>query len=305
MRSAARIAAALATFALVFALAARSGEAQTWKLRWSDEFDARSAGTPPDPSKWTYDVGDDGFGNHELEMYCAPGDVKPPCDAARPNAYQDGKGHLVIEAIRTASGKWTSARLKSDGLAQFEHGRIEARIRLPVGAGLWPAFWMLGVAARDVGWPACGEIDFMENVLDNRDNPLGPGSVSSTVHGPGYSGINGLSRKYMFPNGGRVDTSFHVYGAIWSKEKIEFYVDDWHKPFFTVSPKDVPAGGSWPFDAPFFFIMNLAVGGDWPGPPDAATPNPARMIVDYVRVYERDSPAHLQVSEILRPFDTP
>lgn len=279
--------------------------AETWRLQWSDEFDSTVAGARPDPAKWTYDVGNDGFGNHELEDYCAPGDAKPPCDPQHPNAYLDGQGHLVIEARHTASGVWTSARLKTEGLAQFEHGRIEARIRLPVGPGLWPAFWMLGSNAGRVGWPACGEIDFMENVLTNDANPLGPGMISSTIHGEGYSGVHGISGKYTLPGGGRVDTDFHVYGALWTKEKISFYVDDWRRPFFSVSPKDVPAGARWPFDAPFYFIMNLAVGGDWPGPPNASTPDPSRMVVDYVRVYEAEPLERVQVSQIVRPFDTP
>jgi beta-glucanase (GH16 family) len=148
--------------ALTLSLAGDIG-AQDWGSPvWSDEFDSR-AGAPPDPARWTFDTGNLGV-NNELEIYCATGSSTPPCEKDEPNAVQDGEGHLVIQAIRTASGTWTSARLKAQGLHEFRYGRIEASLRLPVGAGLWPAFWMLGSDITTVGWPNCGEIDFMENV---------------------------------------------------------------------------------------------------------------------------------------------
>lgn len=258
----------------------------SWSLVWSDEFDGK-AGAAPDASKWTYDLGDDGFGNQELEDYCAPGSAKAPCDPAVPNAALDGKGRLVIQAVKTPSGKWTSARLKTLGLAKFEFGRIEARMRLPVGPGLWPAFWALGTDISSAGWPACGEIDMMENVPKDVPNGLGPETVKGTIHGPGYSGTKGLDTNFKFPGGGRVDDEFHTYGAVWSKGRVAFYVDDWTKPYAVKTPKDLPKGAKWVFDKPFFLLMNLAVGGSWPHDPTDATPNPARMIVDYVRVYRR------------------
>jgi beta-glucanase (GH16 family) len=159
-------------------------------------------------------------------------------------------------------------------------------MKLPVGAGLWPAFWMLGVDISSVGWPACGEIDILENVPAVGENPLGPGVVRSTIHGPGYSGKNGIGKNFKFPGGARVDDGFHRYGVVWSETRIEFYVDDPAKPFLSVAPAVLPKGSAWVFKRPFHLMLNLAVGGDWPGPPDQSTPNPALMLVDYVRVYE-------------------
>jgi beta-glucanase (GH16 family) len=260
-------------------------ESGSWSLAWSDEFDG-PAGTLPDPVKWKYDVGADGWGNRELEDYCAPGSPAP-CDARAPNAVQDGRGRLVISAARNSTGAWTSARLNTKGLEQIKYGRVEARLRLPAAAGLWPAFWLLGSDISATGWPDCGEIDVMENVPANVPGGLGADVIKSTLHGPGYSGVQGVGRTLKFPGGGRVDDEFHVYGVIWSPGKIEFYVDDPARPYFKATPKSLPKGKHWVFDKPFFIIMNLAVGGSWPKNPDATTPNPARMLVDYVRVYRR------------------
>lgn len=253
-----------------------------WTLAWADEFDGPAL-APPDAKKWGYDAGASGYGNQELEDYCAPGSALAPCDPKTPNAYLDGAGHLVIAAIKTPSGAWTSARLNTKGMSKFQYGRVEARMRLPAAAGLWPAFWLLGVSTEE--WPSCGEIDVMENVPGNVPGGLGADTIKSTLHGPGYSGVEGLGKTVKFPRGGRVDDGYHVYGTIWSPGRVEFYVDDWTKPFLKLTPKDVPKGRAWVFDRPFFLIMNLAVGGSWPRDPDATTPNPARMRVDYVRVY--------------------
>jgi beta-glucanase (GH16 family) len=273
------VGALLAALALLQTAVARG---QDWgRAVWSDEFDG-AAGSPPDPARWTYDVGDLGV-NNEIETYCSPAFTTPPCDASDPNAYRDGRGHLVIRAVRRAGGAWTSARLKTQGLEEFQYGRIEASMRLPVGPGLWPAFWMLGGNIASVGWPACGEIDLMENVPVSAG--LGPTTVRSTLHGPGYSGSAGLGRDYSFTRGGRVDTSFHTYGALWSPRMIQFYVDEPRNVFFVRTERDVPAGQPWVYDHPFFAILNLAVGGDWPGPPDASTPTPTEVLVDHVRVY--------------------
>ena len=263
---------------------------QTWNLSWRDEFD----GTAIDTAKWTFDHASLNV-NNEVEYYCGPvGDPsnQSPCDSQSPNAYLDGSGHLVIQAFRinssTApySNSWTSARLKTADLVPLQYGRIESSMQLPTGAGIWPAFWALGTNIGSVGWPGRGEQDYMENVPASAGQ--GPTVISSTLHGPTYSGANGLGHQYPFPNGGRVDTAYHTYGAIWSPSMIQFYVDDPTNVFFVRTASDAPGGTSkWAFDHPFFLLLNLAVGGtgSWPGPPDNTTPSPAIMTVDYVRQY--------------------
>lgn len=287
------LASAAALFCSAFAATAC---AQAWgDPVWSDDFNSAEPGAAPDASKWTFDVGGSGWGNHELEVYCAAGSSRPaPCDAKNPNAFQDGHGHLIIRAAKVreeqaSTGSWTSARLKTVGLKDFQYGRMESCIKLPVGAGLWPAFWMLGTAGK---WPAGGEIDIMENIPESGGSAtgLGPTKIESTIHGPSVErGRFSLAGIFTFPGGQRVDDSTpacHVYGAIWSPFMVQFYVDDWRKPFFISSAADVPPNGRWVYNAPFYFLLNLAVGGDWPGPPDRKTPSVADMIVDYVRVYK-------------------
>ena len=293
--------AVLAMVVVTALLSASPARGQTWTQVWSDEFDS-PAGTAIDASKWQFDRGNLGV-NNELEFYCAPSDPSP-CDAANPNAFIDGSGHLILQAIRLNSGtsagsnSWTSARLNTgNNLASFQYGRIESRMQLPVGAGLWPAFWALGNNINTVGWPACGEMDFMENVPASAG--LGPNVVSSTIHGPGYFGGNGLGKKYTLPNGSDI-TSFHIYGAIWSPYMVQFYVDDPSNVFFIRTANDIPTGSSWAFNHPFFALANLAVGGtgSWPGPPDSTTPSPAQMVVDYVRAYQ---PAKIPVADMGTP----
>jgi beta-glucanase (GH16 family) len=288
------LAGAAALFCSAFAGAA---SAQVWgEPVWSDEFNSAEPGAVPDASKWTFDVGGSGWGNHELELYCVPGSPTPaPCDAKQPNAFQDGHGYLIIRAKKVSEepasvGSWTSARLKTAGLKDFQYGRMESCIKLPVGAGLWPAFWMLGSAGK---WPAGGEIDIMENIPESGGSGagLGPTKVESTIHGPSTveKGRFSLTEIFTFSGGQRVDDSTpacHVYGAIWSPFMVQFYVDDWQKPFFIRTAADAPPGGRWVYNAPFYFLLNLAVGGDWPGPPNVTTPSIAEMIVDYVRVYK-------------------
>ena len=156
-------------------------------------------------------------------------------------------------------------------------------MRLPVGAGLWSAFWMLGTDIAKTGWPGSGSIDVIENVHQG----LGPSTIRATIHGPGYSGVNGLWQDYALPEGGRVDDAgFHTYGVIWSPRMMQFYVDGPTNVFFVRTASDMPRDGQWAFDHPFFLILSLAVGGQWPGPPDPTTPNPSQMLVDYVRVYQ-------------------
>jgi len=246
-----------------------------WVLAWSDEFDG-AAGAGVDRSHWTFDVGGDGWGNDELETYT---------DRTR-NASLDGSGHLVILADRERhtgpDGKardYTSARLKTQGLFAQAYGRFEARIKIPYGQGLWPAFWMLGADIESVGWPTCGEIDVMENV------GFEPSTVHGTFHGPGYSGADGPGAPFSLPPGTRFADDFHVFAVEWEPSAVRWYVDD--TLYETRTPADIPAGTKWVFDHPFFVIMNVAVGGSWPKAPDATTVFPQKMLVDYVRVYSR------------------
>src|SRR6266852_2138892 len=253
--------------------------AQTWTQVWSDEFNG-PIGSAPDPANWNYDTGGGGWGNNELEVYCAPGSGASPCSASNPNIYQDGNGNLVIQAIKTQSGTWTSGRMKTQGLHEFQYRRIEARMKLPVGAGLWPAFWMLGTNIGSVNWPTCGEQDIMEWVPKYT-----PTTTSSTDHGPGYSGGAGIGRRFTFPNGATIDSDYHTYGVIWSQNQMQYYRDDPTKPFFTVTPASIPAGTQWVFNHPFYLILNFAIGGGFGGTINNP-PNPSKMLVDYVRVYE-------------------
>ncbi|MFZ0320911.1 MAG: glycoside hydrolase family 16 protein [Candidatus Sulfotelmatobacter sp.] len=273
--------------------------AQTWSLSWSDEFNG-AANSPINSGNWQYDTGILNV-NNEVEYYCAPGSNTPPCVSRTPNAYIDGHGHLVIQAIKINSNvapysaSWTSARLNTgNNLQTFQYGRLESSMSLPVGAGLWPAFWALGNNIGSVGWPASGEIDFMENVPSS--GGLGPNTIRSTIHGGNsssncYCGANGLGQSYNFPtndqNGPDV-TTFHTYGAIWSANMVQFYVDDPSNIFLVRTTSDVPSGFTWDFNHPFFLLLNLAVGGtgSWPGVPDNGTPNPAVMKADYVRWYK-------------------
>ena len=288
----------LLAIAACFLAATVTTAAQTWKLTWSDEFNG-PANSPISPQNWQYDTGILNV-NNEVEYYCAPGSSTSPCNPNTPNAYIDGNGHLVIQALRITSNtapysaSWTSARLNtSNNLQSFPYGRIESSMSLPVGPGLWPAFWALGTNIGSVGWPASGEMDFMENVPAS--GGLGPTAIRSTIHGGNsssscYCGANGIGQSYTFPasdpNGTTV-TTFHTYGAIWSANMIQFYADNPASVFFVVTASDIPSGFTWDYNHPFFLLMNLAVGGtgSWPGPPDNTTPSPAVMQVDYVRVY--------------------
>ncbi len=251
------------------------GSDDGWQLVWSDEFNG-AVGSLPDSSKWTYDRGGGGWGNNEEEVYCAAGSSVSPCSTATPNAVLDGNGNLVISAINT-NGAWTSARLKTEGVENLQYGRIEARMKLPMGAGIWPAFWLLGSNINTSGWPLCGEMDVMESVPQ-----YGPSKTSSTIHGP-FSGGNGVGSSFVFPDGGTI-SDFHTYGVIWSPNQAQFYRDDPSAPYFTIrNSSDI--AGDWVFNHQFFLIMNLAMGGYFPGYTDSTTPNPAVMTVDYVRVY--------------------
>jgi beta-glucanase (GH16 family) len=265
---------------------ANNAKAQTWTLVWSDEFDG-TAGSAPNSSKWGYDTGGGGWGNKELETYTNRTE----------NASLDGDGNLVIKIIKeTFTGSdhitrdYTSARLLTKGKFEQRYGRFEARMKLPFGQGIWPAFWMLGNDIDNAGWPRCGEIDIMENI--GRE----PAIAHGTLHGPGYSAGNGLTGSYTLPNDQRFSDDFHVFAIEWEPNAIRFYVDG--NLYGTKTQADVPAGNRWVYDHPFFIIMNVAVGGIWPGNPDSSTQFPQVMKVDYVRVYAdaRTIPAITSVS---------
>ena len=260
----------LATTAAVALLLAGCRDAPTetspWTLAWSDEFEG-AAGERPNAANWRYEVGTD-WGNAQLEY-----------DTDRTsNAALDGEGNLVITARReTFEGRaYTSARLSTAGLRAFQYGKIEARMRLPRGQGMWPAFWMLGDDFQTVGWPQSGEIDVMEYRGQE------PGTVLGSLHGPGYSGGAAQSRRYS-PSATRFDNSFHVFTVEWSAERIDWFVDGTH--FFAVRKSEVP--GPWVFDHPFHILLNVAVGGNFVGAPNEFTPFPQSMTVDWVRVYQR------------------
>ena len=241
-------------------------------LVWSDEFN-QPADSLPDPSKWTHDVGAGGWGNAELQRYT---DARENCRVVADEAALDGRA-LAIRAIRTAAGEFTSARIKTQGKFAVTYGRIEARLRPPRGRGLWPAFWMLGESIAKAGWPACGEIDVME--LLGHD----PARVHGTLHGPGYSGDKGLTASTIHAAGTALSDGYHVYAVEWSPDRIEWSLDG--VTYASRTADRLPSGGRWVFDAPMFLLLNLAVGGNWPGPPDAATSFPQTFLIDYVRVY--------------------
>ena len=251
-----------------------------WKLVWSDEFNG-AAGTAPDPLNWNFDLGGGGWGNGEAEVYTS----------STNNAFQDGKGNLVIRVIKDAQGNYTSARLQTGGPGasthttdgSWQYGRIEARIKLPFGKGVWPAFWALGEDIATTPWPGCGEIDIMENFGTFHDNAT---VNNGTAHGPGYSGANGLGAPYTLPFGETVYDGYHIYAIEWSQDSIVWSVDG--KAYHAVTPASLPAGTKWVFNAPFFLLLNLAIGGPstFLGQPDSSVTFPQDMLVDYVRVYQ-------------------
>jgi beta-glucanase (GH16 family) len=247
-----------------------------WTLVWSDEFDGHD-GSAPDPRKWTYDLGGKGWGNNEMQSY-----------TRHPQNVSIQDGNLVITALQETyigaddtEKNYTSARLKSQGLFAQEYGRFEARIKIPYGQGLWPAFWILGDTIAKDGWPACGEIDIMENIGKE------PSTIHGSMHGPGYSGGDDLTAAFHLSGGRQFSDSFHVFAIEWEPNIVHFYVDNYLYASFTSA--DVPGGKPWVFNHKFFIILNVAVGGDWPGPPDASTFFPQAMLVDFVRVYKLSS----------------
>lgn len=243
---------------------------------WQDEFD-QPVGSGPDLTKWVHDLGDNGWGNQELETYTDSRENS--FIVADPEAI-DGRA-LVIKAVKTATG-YTSCRLKTHGKFATGPARIEARLKLPQGQGIWPAFWMLGVHIDSVPWPACGEIDIMEMVGHE------PGTLYGTLHGPGYSAKHGVTSSTQLPAGTTFGDGYHVFAVDWKKDRIDWSLDG--KVFHSVTPATLPAGAAWVFDGqhPFFLLLNLAVGGLWPGYPDATTTFPQEYRIDYVRVYAHE-----------------
>jgi beta-glucanase (GH16 family) len=250
-------------------LLAAIASAASWKLAWSDEFDG-PANTPPDPSKWVYDLGhnEDGWGNKELQSYTN----------SLENIHHDGQGHLIIRALRDESGHYTSGRLKTKSKFAATFGKIEARIKIAGGQGIWPAFWAMGADIDTAGWPDCGEIDIMENI--GREYSI----QHASLHGPGYSGTESVTGSVSLSGGRHLSSDFHVFGVVWEKDNIQFILDG--QPYLTASPASLPPGKSWAFNKPFFLLLNLAVGGTWPGSPNKSTVFPQDMTIDYVRVYQ-------------------
>lgn len=236
---------------------------ENWRLVWQDEFDKSMI----DKAKWRLDCGYTGESNGELEIYTDRSEnalIEASCLvlAARKENYQ---GY-----------NYTSARLKTQGLHAWRYGRIEARIKIPFGRGIWPAFWMLGEDISTHGWPGCGEIDIMENIGHRLD------TVRGTIHGPGYSRDDSIGADFVL-HGNNFSDDFHLFAIEWMPEQLVWYVDDYRTN--TLTPRDVP--GKWVFDHPFYILLNVAVGGHWPGYPDETTIFPQLMYVDYVRVYEQ------------------
>ena len=244
---------------------------------WQEEFN-QATNSGPSAATWSYDLGGGGWGNAELETYTN----------SRNNSYvtddtdaTDGKA-LVIRAVKASDGSYTSARIISSGLFATQYGRIEARMKLPKGQGLWPAFWMLGQNINTVGWPACGEIDIME-VLGHQ-----PGILYGTLHGPasGNTGHFSKGTSLTLPNNGSFSDAYHVFAVEWMPGQISWLMDG--TKYLTVKTADFPVGATWSPDVgPFFVILNLAVGGNWPGSPDGTTVFPAELRIDYVRYYPR------------------
>jgi len=237
------------------------------ELVMSDEFDSDGA---PNSSIWGYNIGtgENGWGNGELQYYT---------DRTENVTVQNGVLIITAKKEQYNGSSYTSARLLTKGKFEQTYGRFEARMWLPYGQGIWPAFWLLGDDSNGTEvWPQIGEIDIMEYVGDE------PTRMFGTVHGPGYSGGESISKSYVLAND-RFDTGFHVFGIEWGPDYINYYVDD--VLYNQITPEDVP--GEWVFNrGPFYIILNLAVGGALPGSPNAETQFPQTLLVDYVRVYK-------------------
>jgi beta-glucanase (GH16 family) len=253
-----------------------------WVQVWSDDFDG-PAGARIDETTWSYELTDGcrvancGWGNHEKEYY----------SDSPSNIALNGQGQLMIVARTAPAGltcyygpcMYTSARITTLGKVVAQPGRVEARIRLPAGQGLWPAFWMIGNSFPSVSWPASGELDIMENQGSE------PTITSSAVHGPGYSGSTPFSHRQRLAHG-TISSDFHVFAIEWDSLAVRFFVDD--VPHYGVTRDAMRRYGKPILDQPFFLILNLAVGGHFDGDPKSDTIFPATMLVDYVRIYKAE-----------------
>jgi beta-glucanase (GH16 family) len=236
-----------------------------WKLVWSDEFNA----TELDKRNWTFDLGGGGWGNNELEKYTSE----------RTNVFV-ANGELVIQAVKSGTN-YTSARLKTQGLRSWTYGKIAARMKLPSGAGIWPAFWLLGNSITTIGWPKCGEVDIMELI--------GGGAADGTIYGTMHWQENGShlskgSGPYSLPKPQFFYQAYHVFEIEWSATNFVWKLDG--AKYFTAPINPTTQPGTLAFQQPFFIILNLAVGGDWPGSPNSSTVFPQQLRVDWVRVFQ-------------------
>ena len=266
------------TVALAFLVSCDLDETQTVttlnNLVMADEFDVDGA---PDSSLWNYEIGDGsaqgipGWGNNELEYYT---------DRSENVTVQNGVLIITANEESFMGSQYTSARITTQGKFEQAYGRFEARIKLPTGKGIWPAFWILGNDCDVNPWPQCGEIDIMEYLGDQ------PTTVFGTIHGPGHSGANGITKEYSLTND-RFDNGFHIFGIEWGPDYINYYVDgDLYQSITPATIAEETNGtGEWVYNRPFYIILNIAVGGNLPGSPNADTVFPQRMLVDYVRVY--------------------
>jgi len=272
-----RVRHALAALALSALLGCSAPSA--WVQVWGDEFSG-AAGAAIDTTRWRYDTADGcgsgncGWGNNEKEYYARGPE----------NIALNGQGQLAIVARTAPAGlrcyygacRYTSAKITTRGKVDVAPGRVEARIKLSAGQGLWPAFWLLGTNISAVGWPASGELDIMEN------RGSAPATTSSAVHGPGYSGNTPFVHARSLERSTFTD-SFHTFAVEWDSLTVRFFVDD--TAHYVVARGEVEHFGRWVFDQPFFVILNLAVGGHFDGDPASDAIFPATMLVDYVRVY--------------------
>ena len=253
-----------------------------WNIVWNDEFNGPSI----NPSNWVFETGGGGWGNNELEYY-----------TSRTNNARIENGQLIIEAEKESYGgsSYTSARMKTQGKWSWTYGRIEARIKIPRGQGIWPAFWTLGANIGSVGWPTCGEIDIMENIGKTSDQK----NVHGTIHGPqsggDYNGGAGVTGTYTLPGGAALADNFHTYAVEWTPNQIKWFMDT--NQYSTATAAGLPGGATWVFTQPQFILLNLAVGGNWPGNPDGTTVFPQQMLVDYVRVYEQTPPLQISATQ--------
>jgi hypothetical protein len=236
-----------------------------YNLVWADEFDGNALNT----QSWNFESGGGGWGNNELENY-----------TARAQNVFVSNGNLIIEARKENynGNSYTSGRLTTAGKKEFQYGRIDIRAKLPVAKGMWPALWMLGSDFSQAGWPACGETDIMEVVGTN------PSQVVGSFHWKKQDGSHGIINNNYNLSSGDFSQKFHVFSLLWMQDSLQILVDD--QPYSVAGSHSI-ASGNYPFNASSFFIFNIAVGGDWPGPPDTTTIFPQHLFVDYVRVFQK------------------